>query len=206
MKELLIGYVSRHGATDLNDQDCFRSWMDVPLNAKGIQQAKEAARWLEGKHVQRIISSPLLRAFVTADYAAKPKGLQVYQHRGLFPWRLGIFSGLSKREHQDALRLFVKDPTVSIPNGESLRAFEDRQYAFWQEALKRARAAGITLFVAHTSNVVALENFTKGSNSVEPENSDTVLPGGIAAIYFNGRTHRIDPVFGQEEPAKFGGS
>jgi broad specificity phosphatase PhoE len=190
----------------LNEQNSFRSWIDVPLDAKGLQQAKAAAEWLSDKGIVNIYSSPLLRAFVTADIASRPHGLTVYQHRGLFPWRLGCFSGLSKKDNQAALRLFVRNASVAVPGGESLQEFEDRQYAFWGEALKRARAHGITLFVAHTSNLVALQNFTKEGDAIEPEDADTVRPGGIAAIYFNGKTHRVVPVFGQAEDAKFGGS
>ena len=178
----------------------------VQPRAPGARQAKQAAEYLKDKPLKHVISSPLLRAFVTADMAAAPHRLQVYQHRGLFPWRLGIFSGLEKEENQDALRLFVKNPAVTIPGGESLLDFEARQFAFWEAALKLARVQGLTLFVAHTSNVVALQNFTQDGEDLEPEDADTVKPGGIAAIYWNGKEHRVEPVFGQAEEAVFGGS
>ncbi|HZP06788.1 MAG TPA: histidine phosphatase family protein [Terracidiphilus sp.] len=206
MKEQLVGLVARHGETDLNDQNCFRSWLDVPLNATGLEQARAAAKFLKKYDIATVISSPLLRAFVTADFAAGQHNLMVYQHRGLFPWRLGVFSGLPRKQNNDALRLFVKNPDVTVPGGESLRDFEDRQFAFWRAALNKARNEGLTLFVAHTSNVVALENMTSEGDAAEPEQSDTVKPGGVAAIYWNGKNHRIEPVFGQPEPAKFGGS
>jgi probable phosphoglycerate mutase len=206
VKDHLVGYILRHGETELNRNNCFRSWLDVPLDENGLRQAKQAAEYLKDKPLKHVISSPLLRAFVTADMAAAPHRLQVYQHRGLFPWRLGIFSGLEKEENQDALRLFVKNPAVTIPGGESLLDFEARQFAFWEAALKLARVQGLTLFVAHTSNVVALQNFTQDGEDLEPEDADTVKPGGIAAIYWNGKEHRVEPVFGQAEEAVFGGS
>jgi broad specificity phosphatase PhoE len=206
VKEQLIGLLERHGETDLNDQNCFRSWVDVPLNAKGFEQARDAAKFLKGYKITNVISSPLLRAFVTADFAAGLQNLTVFQHRGLFPWRLGVFSGLPRKENNDALRLFVKNPGVAVPGGESLEDFEARQFAFWRAALTQARKNGLTLFVAHTSNVVALENMTTDGDAAEPEQSDTVKPGGVAAIYWNGKNHRIEPIFGQSEPAKFGGS
>lgn len=206
MKDKLIGFLLRHGETELNRENCFRSWLDIPLDDKGLKQAKQACEYLKKYPLKNVICSPLLRAFVTADIAAEPHKLQVYQHRGLFPWRLGIFSGLAKDENQEALRLFVKNPNVSIPGGECLQDFEDRQFAFWQAALVKARKAGLTLFVAHTSNVVSLQNFTQDGEQMEPEDLDTVKPGGIAAIYWNGKNHRVEPVFGQAEEAVFGGS
>jgi broad specificity phosphatase PhoE len=204
MKEQLVALVMRHGETELNASGAFRSWVDIPLNETGVQQAKDAAKFLKKYDVKNIISSPLLRAFVTADICSG--GLQVFQHRGLFPWRLGIFSGLPRDEHQDALRLFVKSPQVTIPGGESLQDFEDRQFAFWETALRKSRNEGLTLYVAHTSNVVSLENFANEEDSGEPESSESVKPGGVAAIWWDGGYHRVDPIFGTPEVAKFGSS
>jgi broad specificity phosphatase PhoE len=202
--ERLVGLILRHGTTVLNENGAFRSWLDVPLAEEGKQQAEEAAKFLKQYPIKHVITSPLLRAFVTADICSQ--GNFVYQSRGLFPWRLGIFSGLPRAEHQEALRLFVRSPDVCIPGGESLSDFESRQFAFWNAALKMARMEGLTLYVAHTSNVVALENFASDEDRGEPEDSESVKPGGVAAIYWDGKQHSVEPVFGTAEVAKFGGS
>lgn len=207
MADKLVGLILRHGETAANATGAFRSWIDFPLTDKGLQQAKDAADFLKKYPLKKVISSPLLRAFVTACDAAEPHKLFVYQHRGLFPWRLGVFSGLSKEANEDALRLFVRNPTVTMPEGEALQDFEDRQFAFWQAGLKQAHTDGLTLFVAHTSNCVSLCNFTMGDGDPEPpEFADTVQPGGVAGIFFDGKNHRVDVLFGDEKPAKFGGS
>lgn len=204
MKEKLVALLLRHGTTELNEAGCFRSWLDVPLAPEGIAQAQLAAKFLQKYPIKRILCSPLLRAFVTADLAAKPHGLHVNQHRGLFPWRLGVFSGKPKKDTQAALKLFVNSPQVPIPEGESLEAFENRQFAFFEAVLKEK--AGLTLMVCHTSNVVALQNFTEDERLGEPEDAETVKPGGVLAVYWDGKQHRAEAVFGAAEPAKFGGS
>ena len=206
MTERMVGLILRHGETEANAEGKFRSWLDIPLNANGIEQAKQAASFLAKFPIRHVISSPLLRAFVTADYAAAPHKLPVFQHRGLFPWRLGIFSGLSKEEYQPALRLFVQNPDICVPEGESLHDFEDRQFAFWEAALKMAEQNGLTLYIAHTSNVTALQNFCEGMENIEPEMGESVKPGGVGAIYYDGEFHRVEPIFGQAEVASFGGS
>lgn len=206
MSETLVGLILRHGETEANADGKFRSWIDFPLNQRGLEQANEAAEFLKQFPIRHVICSPLLRAFVTACAAAKPHGIEVFQHRGLFPWRLGVFSGLEKKQYQPALRLFVENPEICVPEGESLNDFEDRQWAFWKAALEMAKKAGLTLYVAHTSNVTALENFTQGMNSTEPEFGESVKPGGVGAIYFDGKNHRLEPIFGVPEPARFGGS
>ena len=207
MSEQLVALILRHGSTELNEKGCFRSWVDIPLSDEGVEQAYAAARFLMKYPIKRILSSPLLRAFQTADVAAIPHNMLVYQHRGLFPWRLGIFSGLPKDENQEALRLFVQNPKVCIPGGECLEDFEERQFAFYANALKSAKSVGLTLFVAHTSNVTALVNFTEGgAPTQEPEFGDSVKPGGVGAIYFDGEKHRVEPILGTPEVAAFGGS
>jgi len=204
----LVGLILRHGETAANASGAFRSWIDFPLTAKGEQQAKDAAEFLKKYPLQKVICSPLLRAFVTACDSAFPHNLFVYQHRGLFPWRLGSFSGQNRDEVQDAFHLYVDNPEVAIPgHGESLNDFTDRQFAFWQAALKDAQRDGLTLFVAHTSNCVALCNFCDpDGDQVEPETGDTVQPGGIAGIFFDGKNHRVEVLFGAAKPAEFGGS
>ncbi len=206
MKEKLVALVLRHGATDLNLGEArFRSWLDVPLAPEGIEQAKEASRFLSKFPIERVICSPLLRAFVTADIASKPHKTQIYQHRGLLPWRLGVFSGRSKKENQSALKLFVKTRNVAIPDGESLDAFEDRQFAFFTAVLGKGDQP-LTLMVCHTSNCAALQNFTDDEARGEPEDADMVKPGGVLAVYWDGKLHRAEAVFGEAEVAQFGGS
>lgn len=202
----LIALVGRHGSTVLNEEDCFRSWVDVPLSPEGVEQARAARDFLKKYKLKHILSSPLDRAYTTACICAQPHDLPVCQTRGLFPWRLGVFSGLPKDPNQDALRLFVKNPTVAPPTGESLEDFEVRQFQFWKTALETARSTGLTLFDCHTSNVTALVNFTEGAESVEPEFGDSVKPGGVAEILWDGKHYHVEPVFGDEEKAAFGGS
>jgi probable phosphoglycerate mutase len=178
----------------------------VPLDDEGIQEAHAAARFLQKAPIKQIISSPLQRARTTAEIVAAKHNLYVQQDGGLFPWHLGIFAGLNKDQNNAALRLFVHSPYVCIPGGESLEDFEQRQFSYWKEALANAQATGLTLFVTHTSDVTALVNFTEGNENVEPEFGESVKPGGIAAIYWDGKKHCVEPIFGGEEEARFGGS
>ncbi len=50
---------------------------DPPLSAKGRDQAERVARWLEGVSIDRLYSSPLLRARQTAQPLATLRGLSV---------------------------------------------------------------------------------------------------------------------------------
>jgi len=39
---------------------------------------------------------------------------QIEQTRGMLPWHLGLFSGISRKDNMKALRLFVHNPEVCI--------------------------------------------------------------------------------------------
>lgn len=203
-KETLCALVLRHGEAASNAQGIFRSRRDVPLTDKGKQQAKDAAVFLSKYPIKLIISSPLLRAFVTADIVSQPHHLTVVQHRGLLPWELGVFTGLDRKLNKDALDLFVKSPSVTVPNGESLDEFSDRQEAFWKAALENARRLGLTLLVCHNSVICELEAQTKGMKS-DPV-GETVKAGGVAALYWDGAHYRLEPIFGISEPSTMIGS
>ena len=74
----------RHGETDWNAGGLSQGRTDVPLNARGLAQAREAAAVLAAqpagpgvRRVTAIVASPLVRARVTAETAAAALALPV---------------------------------------------------------------------------------------------------------------------------------
>ena len=60
-------YIIRHGETEWNKIGRYQGITDVPLNDNGIAQAKACANALKDVHFDRILSSDLSRALVTAE-------------------------------------------------------------------------------------------------------------------------------------------
>ena len=83
----------RHGETDWNAQGWSQGNVDIPLNETGLAQARSAALLLRGKGIRSIISSPLGRAKVTAEYAAAELGLPVQYDEGLREVAFGVQEG-----------------------------------------------------------------------------------------------------------------
>jgi broad specificity phosphatase PhoE len=83
----------RHGETDWNTKDLSQGNVDIPLNATGLAQAKSACLLLRGRGIRTIISSPLSRAKVTADFAAAELGLPVQIDDGLREVAYGVKEG-----------------------------------------------------------------------------------------------------------------
>lgn len=70
-------YFIRHGETDWNKHKRLQGRQDVPLNDKGLAQAKMLAIYLKKEKIDRVISSPLQRAKTTADTIAASLQLPV---------------------------------------------------------------------------------------------------------------------------------
>ncbi|MDR0774396.1 MAG: histidine phosphatase family protein [Rickettsia sp.] len=60
-------YFLRHGETDWNRQHVYMGSQDIPLNQTGENQAREASHILGKKDIKHIVTSPLIRAYRTAE-------------------------------------------------------------------------------------------------------------------------------------------
>jgi broad specificity phosphatase PhoE len=67
----------RHGETDWNARGVSQGNIDIPLNATGLAQARAAADKLRNRGIATIISSPLSRARVTAEFVGEALELPV---------------------------------------------------------------------------------------------------------------------------------
>lgn len=201
----LIAICQRHGQTTLNAKKSFRGRLDPPLDAKGLSQAEDAADALknEGIEVERVISSPLLRAVQTADEIADTYDLEVMQDRGLISWDVGFLGGKNKEDFNEILNYFIKNSKSKIPDGESLDDLEQRTYEFFDKELRDDK---LTVFVTHNSNIVCLQNQIEGNKSGIPESDEvSVKPGGTLGIYLDSEgKYSVQVLFGKEEPAAFG--
>ena len=70
-------YVIRHGQTDWNIENRLQGSTDIPLNDVGIKQAQESALKLKNIYFDFIISSPLKRAFETANQVNKYHNVEI---------------------------------------------------------------------------------------------------------------------------------
>jgi probable phosphoglycerate mutase len=83
----------RHGETDWNAQGISQGNVDIPLNATGIAQARAAAGRLRHRGIATIVSSPLSRARVTAEFIGEALGLPVAIDSDLREVAFGVQEG-----------------------------------------------------------------------------------------------------------------
>ncbi len=84
----------RHGETDWNAKDLSQGNVDIPLNERGLAQARSAALLLRNRGIVSIICSPLGRARVTADIVSEALGLPVAVDPDLREASYGVKEGL----------------------------------------------------------------------------------------------------------------
>lgn len=96
----------RHGQSTWNDANLFTGWVDVPLSARGEEEARAAGRLLgaeadRGLHLRVVHTSVLTRAVRTAELALAEAGcswLPVRRHWRLNERHYGALQGLDKKE------------------------------------------------------------------------------------------------------------
>jgi probable phosphoglycerate mutase len=152
-------FLVRHGETDWNAAGRWQGQTDIPLNARGREQAREVALRLRAEGLRSIASSDLLRARATADLVAAELGLTVnHLDAGLRERRFGCFEGLTREEvaarFPEAWAGYLADPGPALPGGESRDELVGRLLPAVASAA--ARLPGPLLVVMHGGAMRAL--------------------------------------------------
>jgi broad specificity phosphatase PhoE len=149
--------LARHGQTADNAGGRILGRRDPPLTALGRAQADALAESLRDAGIAAIWTSPLRRAFGTAEIVAAALGLEPTVLADLTESARGSWEGRSIAELADeapALHAaFVAgDPSFAFPGGESLREQRERT----SRALAEIAAGPLpALVVAHAGTIRA---------------------------------------------------
>lgn len=135
--------------------------MDIPLNAVGLEQARELAERLSGVALEHIYVSALKRAQQTAD--ALPASLPRTVLADLNERRLGDFEGVQLHA-MDARQLelyqsrkFALDDDLGT--GESLRTHRDRVQRALKVIFDRHRTGRVAIVAHGATNALMLSGF-----------------------------------------------
>jgi len=132
----------RHGQTVWNKGDRFRGQIDLDLDDVGLRQAQAIASHVSYWPVSHLFSSPLKRAWQTAQAVGDLMGLETQQFDGFNDINYGQWQGRTPDEvaaEQPALyRQWRTQPDlVTFPQGESLDQIRIRATAALEELLTR---------------------------------------------------------------------
>lgn len=155
------GYIVAHGETVMDKQGRMHGRLDPPLTLKGELMARNAAKELKGKPVERIYSSPRLRAQQTAEILAKIVKAPIEIRPELVPWDLGRMSGAKVSTIKPIVEFFSSHPERVIPSGESKAAVLARYRKFVSE-LKRGK--GVFVIAGHSQHTLGFDYAAKGGD------------------------------------------
>ncbi len=89
-------YLVRHGETQWTVEARHTGRTDLPLNARGEEQARDLGQRLSGIHFERVLSSPRQRALQTVELALGSLPVEVSQELAEFDY--GDYEGLTSDE------------------------------------------------------------------------------------------------------------
>ena len=139
-------YVTRHGETTWNVHNKVCGLTDVELTAKGIEQANALADKMHDLGIGMIISSPLKRAYDTANIIAEKCGAPVVIDERLIEQNYGIYEGVDRKD-PDFLGN-KRNFAYRYPGGESMMDLAHRVYGLLGE-IRQKHADKNLLLVTH---------------------------------------------------------
>lgn len=153
MRLLLI----RHGQSEGNAAGIIQGHSEFPLTELGRIQAKATAERLAREKVNRIATSPLLRAVQTAESVASALALPIEHEPALREYDMGQASGLTGAELRErfphVLDAYSRGERATFPGEEGRNVFAVRIGAF----LERVRESDETVVaVAHGGVISAV--------------------------------------------------
>jgi len=134
-------YLVRHGQTAWNKEEIFRGRTDVPLDETGLRQAELAGDYFMGMEIHAIYSSPLSRAWQTAQKIARVHNLEVQPLEGIVDMSFGNWEGHPHQEIREkdpeTYRIWREEPhRVRLPGGETLDDVRVRAMGSLEEVIK----------------------------------------------------------------------
>lgn len=180
----------RHGESQWNLENRFTGWVDVPLSAKGIEEAKQAGEKLRGFTFERAFSSVLMRANETLRIVLEVLGqtdIPIEKDKALNERMYGDLQGLNKAEtakkYGDAqVKIWRRSYDVKPPGGESLKDTAERALPYYEKMVKPHLLKGETIIIAAHGNslralVMELDQLSK------EEVLELNIPTGVPLLY-----------------------
>lgn len=198
MADTVVAYIARHGTTELNQEDRYRGQADVPLDAKGREDAKQLARFMEDKPIGHAWTSDLSRAKETANEVLRFRGIRAIPLESLRPLDAGRFAGQKKEDLRDSMRQYHENTSERIPGGESIDDMHDRVRAPLFKGFRIGLRSGRpSFFSSHSSVIHSLGYLLHGDHTAA-----LVEPGGVVEVLFDGNKFIAKPIFKPKQESK----
>lgn len=165
-------YLIRHGETDWNIVKRLQGSTDIPLNNNGETLAKITGEKLNDFSIDLIYTSPLKRAFRTAELIRGTKNIPMITDERIREISFGDYEGLiSKADGYNIpdpnFRFFFTRPDCyrTPPNGESIQSLLNRTHEFLEDLKNNPSLNDQTILISsHGAAVQAILSNIKNSD------------------------------------------
>ena len=184
----------RHGESEWNAKGLWTGWTDIPLSAKGHEEAKLAGEALKDIQFDLAYTSALKRAKETLVDIQKVTGqmdLPTTEDKALNERNYGDLTGKNKWEvkeqvGEEAFQKLRRSWDYPPPNGESLKMVYERVLPYYEnEILPKLKEGKNIIIAAHGNSLRALIKHLDNISDEEIPNLEMATGG----IYI----YQIDP-------------
>lgn len=153
-------FLVRHGQTNWNIENRLQGCVDIPLNKKGIEQAKILAENIKTLKVDKIISSPLSRALDTAKIINEKLQVSLITNEALIERSFGVLEGVKGNDYDIDLFWNV-EKNYKYKDIEPIQEFLKRIYKYLNKLVDENPNSNI-LLVTHNGVNIATNCYFKG--------------------------------------------
>lgn len=163
-------YIMRHGETVWNTEKRLQGGTDIPLNENGIRLAEITSEKLLNINFDKIYTSPLKRAYTTAEIIAAGRNIPIYKNPLLKEISFGEWEGIRDKEllnGDNSFKYFFKAPELyeAPKQGESLETLCERAGKFMSEVIEpEADSCRQILITAHGAINSAIMTYIRKSD------------------------------------------
>lgn len=185
----------RHGYTNWIEKEILHGISDPPLSEFGLRQADATAAYLKGTKIDRIYSSPLLRAMQTAEKIGETTGVKPEPVADLreenYGWLEGKRDWWSTFKGRKSLIPFYIATRLSISalTGEPFWQFRQRVVNTWTK-IKEENPSGTIAIVAHSGVLRTILTSEFGGTRSETDKY-SLTACSVSRIEINGRGPQI---------------
>lgn len=148
-------FIIRHGQSEADLLGVYEGRADFSLTARGREQARALSLWMQENHrVDMVISSPLLRAYETAEILSRAMGATLRSEDLLMEFDNGAIAGMLR---EDADHLYpepaIKWPHTALYGMESAITFRARTETMLSKLLHDYPPESSIAVVAHGGTI-----------------------------------------------------
>lgn len=177
-------YIFRHGQTEDNANYIFSGWREAKLTEEGKNQALILADKLKDKKINRLISSPQIRALETMKLVIlkneSARNLPIETDERIKERSYGDLTGKSKLNIQlsdaEELKKIRRSYDIVPPNGESIEMVCKRVGEFCEDLLKSLKGTKTNVAIScHGNSIRGFRKYFEHLSDEETASVETPL-------------------------------